>query len=142
MAKVVKEIIIMLLICLISMLLLAVILYDYIPNRKVVAEVSTYTTSEEIEAQLADDIDSEEKEVVLTYEVTSKDLSSYEITNEYVPGKANPFAAVADTVEGEAEGNSTNTDDNTVQENTVTDNTVPEENTTETNTIIEDEGIK
>ena len=44
MAKVIKEIIIMLLICLISMLVLAVVLYDYIPNRKVVAEIKNATS--------------------------------------------------------------------------------------------------
>ena len=137
MARVIKEIIIMLLICLITMLILAVVLYDYIPNRKVVAEVSTYTTSQEIETQLSDDIDSEEKEVVLTYEVTSADLSSYEVTNEYVPGKANPFAAAAQSIEGEADSNTTDNDENTVQENTTV-----QDNTTENNSFIEDEGIK
>lgn len=142
MAKIIKEIIIMLLICLISMLVLAVALYDYIPNRKVVAEVSTYTTSEEIEAQLADDIDSEEKEVVLTYEVTSKDLSSYEVTNEYIPGKANPFAAYTQSVDGEADENTIDSDDNTAETgNTVKSETSDEQNET-TNSIIADEGLK
>lgn len=140
MAKVIKEIIIMLLICLISMLVLAVVLYDYIPNRKVVAEITTYDTSKEIEAQLADDIDSEEKEVVLTYEVTSKDLSSYEVTNEYVPGKANPFAAYAQQTEEGSDDNTTNKVDDT------NGNTVPstpsDENTTQTDSFIDDGGTK
>ena len=141
MAKIIKEIIIILLICLISMLAIAVILYDYIPNRKVVAEVSTYTTSQEIETQLEDDIDSKDKEVVLTYEVTSKDLSSYEISNEYVPGKANPFAVVAKEPEGEVlEGDITDEEENTAN---VTTQTIPsEENIEETNSFIDDEGIK
>lgn len=140
MTKVIKEIIIMLLICLISMLILAVALYEYIPNRKVVAEVSTYATSQEIETQLADDIDSEEKEVVLTYEVTSSDLSSYEVTNEYVPGKANPFAAYVESVDGESEDNTTNSGDNATG-NTV-GNTTSDDNTSETNSFVSDEGIK
>ena len=130
MAKVIKEIIIMLLICLISMLILAVALYDYIPNRKVVAEVATYTTSQEIEAQLADDIDSEEKEVVLTYEVTSSDLNSYEVKNEYIPGKANPFEEYSETVDGDSE------------DDTTENSTSQDDDTSETNSFISDEGTK
>lgn len=148
MTKIIKEIIIMLLICLISMLILAVVLYDYIPNRKVVAEVSKYNTSEEIETQLADDIDSEKKEVVLTYEVTSQDLSSYQVKNEYVPGKSNPFAVATETADGASEENTTSSGNNT--ENNKVDNTTEntthttpsEENRTETNSSTDDGGIK
>lgn len=141
MTKIIKEIIIMLLICLISMLILAVVLYDYVPNRKVVAEVSTYATSQEVEAQLADDIDSEEKEVVLTYEVTSKDLTSYEIANEYVPGKSNPFAAAAQSVEGETEGNTTGAEDGST-ENIIDIKPSEEDKKENTSFTTEDEGIK
>lgn len=136
MTKVIKEIIIMLLICLISMLILAVVLYDYIPNRKLVAEVTNYATSEEIKTQLADDIDSEEKEVVLTYEVTSGDLSTYQITNEYVPGKSNPFAEVIQSEGSQLDKDTTNSIGNEIQ-------TIPsDENTTETNSFVDDGGIK
>ena len=140
MAKIIKEIIIILLICLITMLIFAVVLYDYIPNRKIVAEVTQYATSEEIKTQLADDIDSEEKEVVLTYEVTSKDLNSYEIANEYIPGKANPFAEAPEEVEGEGDGNTTGTDGGST--GTGTQTTPSEENTADTNSLIDDGGIK
>jgi len=140
MTKLIKEIIIILLICLITMLIFAVILYDYIPNRKIVAEVTQYATSEEIEVQLADDIDSEEKEVVLTYEVTSKDLNSYEIANEYIPGKADPFAEVTQSVDGEIDGNTADTNDDTP--GTGTQTTPSEEDTSDTNSFIDDGGIK
>ena len=140
MTKIIKEIIIMLLICLIAMLAFAVVLYEYIPNRKVVEEVVAYTTSEEVEAQLSDNIDSEEKEVVLTYEVTSKDLSSYQAIDEYVPGKADPFAAIAESVDGETESNTTDTGDNSTGSTT---QTIPsDENTSETNSFVDDGGIK
>lgn len=134
MTKVIKEIIIMLLICLISMLILAVVLYDYIPNRKLVAEVTNYATSEEIKTQLADDIDSEEKEVVLTYEVTSGDLSTYQITNEYVPGKSNPFAEVIQSEGSQLDKDTTNSIGNEIQ-------TIPSEDN-ETNSFESDGGIK
>ena len=54
MAKVIKEIIIMLVICLLTMLVLAIALYRYIPNRKAVPEVVTYTASEDVQDLLED----------------------------------------------------------------------------------------
>ena len=77
MAKVIKEIIIMLVICLLTMLVLAIALYRYIPNRKAVPEVVTYTASEDVQDLLEDNIDtkSDQDNVILTYEVTASDLS-------------------------------------------------------------------
>ena len=91
MAKVIKEIIIMLVICLLTMLVLAIALYRYIPNRKAVPEVVTYTASEDVQDLLEDNIDtkSDQDNVILTYEVTASDLSGYQSTNTYVPGKSN-----------------------------------------------------
>lgn len=140
MAKIIKEIIIILLICLISMLIFAISLYNYIPNRKVVAEVAQYETSAEVEALLADNIDSQDNEIVLTYKVTSSDLNSFEAKNEYVPGKANPFAAVeSKTTEEGGDGNTANTG------NTTGNNTTKEPvdtNTSTTNSFVEDPGTK
>lgn len=109
MTKAIKEIIIMLLICLITMLIFAIALYKYVPNRKIIPEVVAYVATEEIQDLLNDNIDtkSEEDNVILTYEVTSSDLKNYQSTNIYVPGKSNPFAAVdtSTTVEGEFNSN-------------------------------------
>lgn len=113
--KIIKEIIIMLLICLITMLVFAIALYKFIPNRKTVAEVKEYKASENVQALLEDNVDSGEKsEVILSYEVTSKDLNNYQKTNEYVPGKQNPFAAVStSTSNGDNSENSDNSSENT-----------------------------
>lgn len=135
MAKVIKEIIIILLICLVSMLIFAILLYDYIPNRKIVAEVSQYQASPEVETLLADNIDSKENEIVLTYEVTSKDLNNYEAKNEYVKGKANPFAAATKTTVEDGDGNITG---NTTESN----NTNNANNTSNSNGDIGGEGNK
>lgn len=97
MGKIIKEIIIMLLICLVGILLFAVIFYRYIPNRKIVAEVAEYKASDEVEQLLQDSVDQDDNEVVLTYSVTSSDLSNYEATNNYNPGKANPFSPATTT---------------------------------------------
>lgn len=110
MAKVIKEIIIMLVICLLTMLVLAIALYRYIPNRKAVPEVVTYTASEDVQDLLEDNIDtkSDQDNVILTYEVTASDLSGYQSTNTYVPGKSNPFAPVSSSVSTDGGTDSSN----------------------------------
>jgi len=92
MAKIIKEIIIMLLVCLAGMLLFAVLFYEYIPNRKVVPEVSLYSAPETIKEMMADDIDKRDEQIIKTFQVTSSDLTKYKITNDYVAGKSDPFA--------------------------------------------------
>ena len=123
MSKVIKEIIIMLLICLVTMLVLAILLYRYIPNRKVVPEVTTYVATEDVQTLLADDVDSDEgkDDILLTYEVTSADLKNYQATEDYVPGKANPFGAYkAGTEEEKPDGDSSSTNStNTLESGTV-----------------------
>lgn len=93
MAKAIKEIIIMLLVCLAGMLLFAVVLYEYIPNRKVVPDVSVYSAPEQIKEMMADDIDKRNEQIIKTFQVTSSDLTNYKITNDYVAGKSDPFAS-------------------------------------------------
>ena len=114
MAKVIKEIIIMLVICLLTMLVLAIALYRYIPNRKAVPEVVTYTASEDVQDLLEDNIDtkSDQDNVILTYEVTASDLSGYQSANTYVPGKSNPFAPASSSVSTDGGSDSNNSGDN------------------------------
>lgn len=103
MTKAIKEIIIMLLVCFITMLVLAIALYKFLPNKKSVPEITTYEVSEQVQDLLEDNIDqkSAEERVLLTYEVTSSDLSGYQVTNDYVPGKSNPFAEASKSVNPE-----------------------------------------
>lgn len=114
MAKVIKEIIIMLVICLLTMLVLAIALYRYIPNRKAVPEVVIYTASEDVQDLLEDNIDtkSDQDNVILTYEVTASDLSGYQSTNTYVPGKSNPFAPASSSVSTDGGSDSNNSGGN------------------------------
>lgn len=116
MGKIIKEIIIMLLICLVGILLFAVIFYQYIPNRKIVAEVAEYKASDEVEQLLQDNVDQDDNEVVLTYSVTSSDLSNYEATNNYNPGKANPFSPATTTSTGS--GNDSSNSSNSAKDST------------------------
>ena len=93
MAKsVVREIIIALLLCLAILLVLAVVLYSYIPNNKVIPETVSYTAPEDVKDILAQtDVDT--SQVILTYEVNGSDLSTAQKTNNYNPGKVNPFSS-------------------------------------------------
>ena len=60
----------------------AVVFYKYIPNRKEVPEVVEYVATDEVQQMLSDDIDNKDNEVILEYEVKSKDLNNYEATNK------------------------------------------------------------
>ena len=125
--KVVKEIIILLLVCLITMLLLAVIFYNYLPARKIIPEVATYKASDTVTELLADNIDNTDNNVLLTYEggeyeVTKSDLKNYESVKKYVPGKSNPFAKVAtdnnsNTNSSNGSGTATNENSNNTTDN-------------------------
>lgn len=110
MAKVIiRETIIALLVCLAVLLILSVVLYNYIPTNKVVPETVEYAPTKEIQTQLSSSVDDNSSEILMTYEVTAQDLDNYERTNEYNPGKANPFAAASEGVEdlGSGEGGNT-----------------------------------
>ncbi len=136
MAKVIKEIIIMLLICLVGMLLFAVILYEYIPNRKVVPEVAMYNASEKIKELKADDIDKRNETIIKTFQVTSSDLTNYKVANDYVPGKSNPFGSKKTNPDA---GSSTKKSGNTIDTNTGTIKnikTADGENETENENVI------
>ena len=139
MGKVIKEMMIMLLVCLVGMLLFAVAFYEFIPSRKVVPEVTQYSVSEQVQELLADDIDKRNDQVVLTYKVTSSDLNNYKVTNSYVPGKANPFGPVAQDPETNATTNNTSS---STTSNTTSENTQSTNSTTTTNTLIDDGGTK
>lgn len=114
MAKVIiRETIISLLVCLAVLLILSVALYNYIPANKVVPETVEYTPSTEIKAQLNAEVEDNSSEILMTYEVTASDLDNFERTNEYNPGKANPFSIVSsdpvDTGNGDDSGNTGST---------------------------------
>ena len=94
MAKnVIKEIIILLLLCLAIILLLGILLYEYVPMSKTVPNSVSYTTPEDVQQELASSSDVDNSQIILTYEVDSTDLNNYERINDYQPGKANPFSS-------------------------------------------------
>lgn len=124
MAKnVIKEIIILLLLCLAIILLLGILLYEYVPMSKTVPNPVSYTTPEDVQQELATSSDVDNSQIILTYEVDSTDLNNYERINDYQPGKANPFSSYETsgentTTNGSATGgNSTSSGSNSSSSN-------------------------
>lgn len=156
MAKIfIKEMIIMLLICLASILILGVLLYEYVPSNKMIPDAVSYTMPEKVQLELNKGKDVENDEIILTYSVDSTDLDNYERINTYVPGKANPFASYETSINSGEDiiqnGTSTESGNNTNPEgSTESSNNIISENSTETNnnttsgssTFYPDTGIK
>ena len=86
-----KEIIFALLLCLLILLVLALILYNYVPANKTLPDKISYTTPTSISRELASGAGEDEERVILTYEVDATDMNNYEDTNNYNPGKPDPF---------------------------------------------------
>lgn len=102
--SIIKEMIIILLLLVAVILALGVLFYDYIPNNKQVPSVLTYKTSDSVSNEIAEPI-TENEAVLVTYEITADDLRQLQVTNEYKPGKVNPFSTYADPVENTQEEN-------------------------------------
>lgn len=116
MAKnIIKEIIIVLLLCLAIILVLGVLLYEYVPSNKVIPEKVSYTTPENVKEELnkADGVN--EEEIIMEYKVGASDLNNYKKVSDYVPGKPNPFSSYnTETTNGKntTTGNSSSTTGN------------------------------
>lgn len=94
MAKtVIKELIIVLLLCLAIILILGILMYEYVPITKTIPNQVSYTTPQDAKEELQAASEISEDQIVMTYEVNSSDLNNYKRTQDYKPGKANPFSS-------------------------------------------------
>ena len=93
----IKELIIMLLLCLAIILVLGIILYEYVPTSKTIPNAVSYTTPDEVKEELLATDSVDESQIVMTYEVNSSDLNNYKRIQDYKPGKANPFSSYETT---------------------------------------------
>lgn len=89
-----KEVIIILLLCVAILLVLSILFYDYSPINKVVPNKIAYTTPENIrneleEENIQDDFTVQNK----VYTIEGSDLNIYRKSNSYNPSKENPFAS-------------------------------------------------
>ena len=107
MAKsIIKEIIIVLLLCLAIILVLGILLYEYVPITKTIPNEVSYTTPENVKEELLSSSDVDDSQIIMTYEINSDDLSNYRRVQDYKPGKANPFSSYETTGENTTENGS------------------------------------
>ena len=152
MAKnIIKEIIIMLLLCLAIILILGVILYEYVPSNKILPEEVSYVTPQNIKEELKNSDSIEEDKVILKYEIDESYLNNYQKIKDYKPGKVNPFS----TYEEKTEENQTQNGQNTTNNNSgstnsnnsssnggSTQNSTQNTNTSSEGTYFPDKGTK
>ena len=101
MAKsIIKELIIVLLLCLAIIIILGILLYEYVPMVKTLPNQVSYTTPQEAKEELAEASEVDESQVVMTYEVNSADLNNYKKVQKYKQGKANPFSSYEQSTTG------------------------------------------
>ncbi len=104
MKSILKEIIIILLLCCAICLILGVLFYDYIPTNKVVpSTVEAYQTSNTIKEEINQEITEFQKQTIVM-EITDSDLKVHRQEKNYDSGKINPFA--------KSSSNATNTTNN------------------------------
>lgn len=119
--SVIKEIFIMLLLCIAIVLILGVIFYNYIPTNKAIPnKLAEYTTPENINSKI-EEVTLENKTEEITYQIDSTDLKLYREAHGYTTGKVNPFSASTsvDNVENNTQNNNQNSQNTTVGNNDV-----------------------
>jgi len=104
MKNILKEIMIFVLIIAAIILVLGVLLYEYIPTSKVVPTTIAYETPENLKAEIEEELIEENAQVLITYEINSQDLKSYQGTSSYKPGKQNPFVEYKEETSSDANG--------------------------------------
>ena len=82
--NIIKEIIIVLLLILAIILILGILLYEYVPNNKIIPQQVSYTTPENVKEELSTSENVDDSQVIMTYEVTATDLTNYKKTKDYV----------------------------------------------------------
>lgn len=138
--NILKEVIIILLLLVAIVLVLGIFLYDYIPTSKIVPTIETYQVPENIKNELKENINENEVQTVVTYEIDQSDLKNYEKGKDYVKGKANPFESYSSqTTNNGSQNNTVNT--NTTISNTVTNQTT-NSNPNSTGNYLPDNGTK
>ena len=131
--NIIKEIIIILLLTLAIILVLGVLLYEYVPMNKIIPEKVSYTTPEQVKAELDVDVSESDEELYIDYHIDSTQLNNYKKIQEYVPGKKNPFESLENNSNTTTEGTTSTTQNGTENSgdktSSGTTNTVTDENT-------------
>jgi len=117
-----KEVLIILLVCVAIVLLMAVIFYNYIPTNKVIpAKVTAYQLPQNVEEIINETTIDSYNSSSINYTIDNADLSKYQATQSYNPGKADPFSATTEDTNTTINNNDAGTSNESVDQN-VTDN--------------------
>lgn len=106
-----KETIIILLICIAILLILGVVFYDYNPLNKILPNKVAYSTPEEIKKEIQEEEvkDILESEYNVVYSIDSTDMNIYRKENSYVAGKLNPFSTIEEGSQGTSQNGQAST---------------------------------
>lgn len=133
--SILKEVIIILILCLAIIGVLSILFYDYNPISKVVPNKVKYTTPENISAELEEQsiqnlVDTESR----VYTIEGSDLNLYKKSKTYDPSKENPFLSApvsedttgtSETVKTNDNGSGTTTSSSTSSSGTKTSDVAP-----------------
>lgn len=124
--SILKEIIIVLLLCAIILFVLGILFYDYNPINKVVPNKIAYSVPENIKNELEENVQNTLSVENKVYTIEGSDLNIYKKSKAYNPSKENPFASTSSEDE--------NTTNNTLKTNTNSEQGKNTANGTKTNT--------
>lgn len=133
-----KETMIILLLCVAIILILSILFYDYNPTNKVIPNKVAYSVPENIKNELEENVDNTLSIENKVYTIDSSDLNLYKKSDSYTTSKDNPFATTETATSSTSSSSSAvNTNTNTNNSNTNnnnTQNTNTNNNTQNTNT--------
>lgn len=124
--SILKEIIIVLLLCAIILFVLGILFYDYNPINKVVPNKIAYSVPENIKNELEENVQNTLSVENKVYTIEGSDLNIYKKSKAYNPSKENPFASTS--------SEDANTTNNTLKTNTNSEQGKNTANGTKTNT--------
>lgn len=116
-----KESIIVLLLCISILLILSILFYDYNPVGKVIPNKIAYVAPNDIKEELSEEnIETEIQIQNKVYTIEGSDLNIYKKSNAYNPSKENPFVSTPIDSDTSSSGNTvkTNINDNNLNNNT------------------------
>lgn len=130
-----KEMMIVLLLCIAILFVLSILFYDYNPINKVVPNKIAYSAPENIRDELEENIQNTFSIDNKVYTVEGSDLNIYKKSNSYNPSKENPFVSTATGETNETTNTSKTNITNTADTNTpASNNTQTNQNAGNTNT--------
>ena len=142
--SVIKEILIMLLLCIAIVLIFGLLFYDYIPTNKMIPAKEAYITPNEVKEEINETITELEK-TEISYEITDADLNIYKQSSSYKTGKKDPFSLYVENTSStngnkNNNGNTSNGDNGNNQNKDTSNSGKSDPNST--GTFFNDTGIK